>query len=114
MLSTYNLDSTEIKNLFIHYENYPLFSIVSLLTALIYLFASIYFFMANKIKTLLFGLFCVYMFWRSIAFFAVVVNTNIPGLSEKGENLYTYYNIEVISIITILFALYLIKILFVG
>jgi len=114
IFSSYNLTPTEIKNLFINYEKYPMFNIISLLTALIYLFASVYFNMANKIKTVLFGILSIYMLWRSIGYFAIIADTHIPGLSEKGENLYTYYNVELTSIITILFAVYLIKVLFVG
>ena len=114
VFNEYNLHAEETRNLFIFYKKYPFFNIISLLTALLYLFSSIYFYMANKIKTTLFGLFCLYMLWRSVGYFATVFGTHIPGLSTIEQNIYTYYNIEVTSIITILFTVYLIKVLFIG
>ena len=121
--SIYNIyifSNREVSNLsvereiYLYYQKYPIFNIVSLLTALLYLFSAIYFYMTNKIKTVLFGTFCLYMLWRAIGYFATITRIDMPGLSTSAENLFIYYNIEVTSVITILFSLYLIKLIFIG
>ena len=114
LLSHENYNSTEERDIYIYYKKYPLFNIISLLTGLTYLFASIYFFMADKIKTPLFGAICLYMMWRSIGYFATVINVDMPGLSVSQENVYVYYNIQITSIIAILMSIYLLKLVFVG
>ena len=114
ILNHENYNSTKERDIYIYYKKHPLFNIISLLTALIYLFASVYFFMANKIKTTLFGAICLYMIWRSIGYFSTIINVDMPGLSVEQENIYVYYNIQITSIIAILMSIYLLKLVFVG
>lgn len=95
-----------------HNELLPVFSAFNLLTAVIFFASSIYFFVENKIKTKLFGFFCLYMFSRAIGYFSVLLKIRIPGLTKAEEDLYIYENIRLVSIITIGFSLYLISYIF--
>lgn len=108
------INSTQDRNIYLLYKKYPIFNIISLLTALLYLFSSTYFYMADKIKSKLFGAFCIYMAWRAIGYFGTIARIDMPGLDLEAENSYVYYNLEITSIITILFSLYLIRLIFTG
>lgn len=109
-----NEDHKFIRQLFKQDEKYPFFNIFHMFSAFIYLFSAIYFYVTNKIKNVLFGLFCFFIFARAIGYFGTKFVSDIPFLSEEGEDEYIYYNIEVVSILAILFSLYLIKFILVG
>ena len=111
-LFTYGTNINE-KDLFINYEKYPMFFITNLITGFLFLFSSIYFLMNNKIKTVLFGLFCLYMISRGVGVFVTLTNTDIPILNTIQESKFIYYNITIVSILTIFFTLYLIRLIFV-
>lgn len=116
----YILNNYEVNNLsqdrdiYVLYKKYPSFNIISLLTALLYLFSATYFYMADKIKSKLFAVFCIYMVWRAIGYFGTIARVDMPGLDLRSENLFVYYNLQIVSIITILFSLYLIRLIFTG
>jgi hypothetical protein len=88
------------------------YKIVSFLTIVAYLFSSIYFILYHKVRTLLFGLFVVYMLWRVIGYSATVLRADMPFFDRSEENEFIYKNMMVTSIITILFTIYLIRIIY--
>ncbi len=95
-------------------RDYSFFSIVQLLISILYLFSSVYFFVNGKIKTLLFGLVCLFMFTRSIGYFMVRFLGGIPFLPDKTEphviyNLFQWTNILMLSA-----SAYFMKIIFLG
>jgi hypothetical protein len=115
ILNNYEVDNlTQDRDIYLFYKKYPSFNIISLLTALLYLFSATYFYITDKIKSKLFAAFCIYMVWRAIGYFGTISRVDMPGLDLAAENLYVYYNLEVTSIITMLFTLYLIRLIFTG
>ena len=88
------------------------YNIISFLTILTYLFSSIYFILYHKVRTLLFGLFVVYMLWRVIGYSATVFGVDMPFFDRSEENEFINQNMMVTSIITILFTIYLIRIIY--
>jgi hypothetical protein len=93
-------------NEFLGYKIATFFIIVT------YLFSSIYFILYNKVKTLLFGLFVAYMLWRVLGYSVTVLGVDIFFLDRSDEDVFIYRNILVVSILTILFTMYLIRIIY--
>ena len=52
-------------------DDFSFFSIVQLLISILYLFSSVYFFVNDKIKNVIFALVCLYMFIRSSLYFMI-------------------------------------------
>ncbi len=111
-LFTYGTNIEE-KDLFINYEKNSIFYLTNLITGFVFLFSSIYFFMNNKIKTVLFGLFCLYMIARVFGIFLTLTNADLPILNVAQESKFIYYNMTIASILTIFFTLYLLRLIFV-
>ena len=88
------------------------YKIISFLTILTYLFSSIYFILYHKVRTLLFGVFVVYMLWRVLGYSTTVLNFDMPFFDRSEESEFINQNMMVTSIITILFTIYLIRIIY--
>lgn len=92
-------------------NNYLGFQIISFITAMTYLLTSVYFISYNKVRGYIFGLFIIYMLWRALGYFTTMIAGDIPYLTEIQEKRYTNENMFVVSLITIMFTIYLIKLI---
>jgi len=88
------------------------YKIASFLVIVAYLFSSIYFILYNKVRTLLFGLFVAYMLWRVLGYSGTTLGVDMPFLDRSDEDVFIYRNMLVVSILTILFTIYLIRIIY--
>lgn len=107
----YKDEYTDIEKIFGDKEAYSVLNIVNIITAVVFLASSIYFFITNKIHNILFGAFCLFMFWRGLGIFAFNL---VPGIGDYLSDQFIYYNMQVISILTLFFAVYLFKIILIG
>jgi hypothetical protein len=51
------------------------------------------------------------MIWRALGYFATMIGGDIPYLTEIQEKRYTDENMFLVSLITIMFTIYLIKLI---
>ena len=104
-------DYSDIEKLFGDKHGYSVYNIINIITATIFLSSSIYFLISNKIQNLLFAAFCLFMFWRGSVFF---IFNFVPGFTDFVGDKVIYYNMQIISILTIFFTIYLIKLILIG
>jgi hypothetical protein len=105
---------SSIKSIHDKVNDYSFFSIVQFIISVLYLFSSVYFFVNGKIKTLLFGLVCFFMFIRATIYFMVRFLGGIPLIPDTNEadiiyNLFIFINVLMLSA-----SAYFIKVIFLG
>jgi hypothetical protein len=105
--------STDYNELKKQLNDHPLYSYFQLLLNFLYLIASVYFFVNNKIKTMLFGLVCFFMFTKGISSMIkyYILHTHETKL---GDLMLKYiHNIAVFdNFVALLVSIYFIKFIF--
>ncbi len=89
-----------------------LFNGIQFILSILYLFASVYFVLNGKVKSLLFGIICLFMFARGFLYLLIRGTNDIPFISNDIEPRVIYYNFIIANIIQFLTAFYFIKAIF--
>lgn len=104
-ISDYVIKITETEKFF------DLFNLVQFSLSCLYLYLSVYFFVNNKIKNIIFGLVCFFMFTRALSYFVVRFATPyFPKLKGNYEN-YIQYNFIIANSIMVFVGLYFMKLI---
>ena len=93
-------------------DDFSFFSIVQLLISILYLFSSVYFFVNDKIKNVIFALVCLYMFIRSSLYFMIRFLGNIPFIPDAVEPKYVYDSFRLANLLLFFASFYFIKVIF--
>jgi hypothetical protein len=105
---------SSITNISDKVRDYSFFSIVQFLISVLYLLSSVYFFVNDKIKTVLFGLVCLFMFIRSMGYFMIRFLGGIPFVSDNNEAHIIYNLFQWTNILMLAASAYFIKVIFLG
>lgn len=100
----YYSNSTNYNELKKQLNDHPFFNYFTFLLNLVYLISSVYFFVNNKIKTIIFGLVCLFMFTKGLS--AMIKRYILNTKETKLGNLLLIY-IHDIAVIDNLFALFI-------
>jgi DMSO reductase anchor subunit len=95
-------------------KDFSFFSIVQLLISVLYLFSSVYFFVNDKIKNVVFALVCLYMFIRSLLYFMIRFLGHIPFIPDNVEAKYVYDSFRLANLLLFSASFYFIKVIFLG
>ena len=93
-------------------KDISLFNIIQFMLSILYIFASVYFVLNGKVKSLLFGIICTFMFARGFTYFMLRSVDDVPFISNKNEPQFIYYNFMIANLIQFITAFYFIKIIF--
>ena len=95
-------------------NDFSFFSIVQFLISVLYLFSSVYFFVNDKIKNVVFALVCLYMFIRSSLYFMIRFLGHIPFIPDNVEARYVYESFRLANLLLFTASFYFIKVIFFG
>ena len=93
-------------------DDFSFFSIVQLLISILYLFSSVYFFVNDKIKNVVFAMVCLYMFIRSVLYFVVRHLGDIPFIPDTVNPRVIYDLFRVANLLLFSASFYFIKVIF--
>jgi len=93
-------------------DDFSFFSIVQLLISILYLFSSVYFFVNDKIKNVVFAMVCLYMFIRSVLYFVVRHLGDIPFIPDTVNPRVIYDLFRLANLLLFSASFYFIKVIF--